>query len=225
MEQQRELFALIGNELIPVHALTSDTHFGHTNIAKFTGRPFDNSDSTYEMDLALCKNWNGAVAANETTLHLGDVALGKIEESLQWIAKCNGRKILMPGNHDQISFKYNKNRHDKVQHLYDAVFDWIAPESGIQLKAVKDGEERYLQASHYPAFKDLAGAVGHDGKPMKDAFAALRLDTEILPLVHGHTHSHDIFQPDSPRNFNASVEAHNLAPLRADVVVDWVFSL
>lgn len=80
---------------------TSDTHFGHTNICKFTKsdgsklRPWDNVD---EMDEALIKNWNEVVKKGDRIYHLGDVAMPR--KSLELLYRLNGDKILIKGNHD-----------------------------------------------------------------------------------------------------------------------------
>ena len=39
----------------------------------------------------------------DVVLHLGDVALGPIAESLPLTAQLHGRKFLVPGNHDRVS--------------------------------------------------------------------------------------------------------------------------
>jgi calcineurin-like phosphoesterase family protein len=48
---------------------TSDHHFGHTNIIKYSQRPFENVS---EMDQALIENWNAVIAPNDLVFHLGD---------------------------------------------------------------------------------------------------------------------------------------------------------
>jgi calcineurin-like phosphoesterase family protein len=79
----------------------SDTHFGHENMTKFTRqdgtvlRPFANAA---EMDEALVDNWNKVVRPQDHVYHLGDVAMAR--RHLATVARCNGHKRLVRGNHD-----------------------------------------------------------------------------------------------------------------------------
>jgi calcineurin-like phosphoesterase family protein len=86
--------------------LISDTHFGHDNICKFTRddgsqlRPWDNLE---DMEEALVENWNSVVSSSDRVYHLGDVAIPR--RGLKVLAKLNGRKVLIKGNHDIFSLK------------------------------------------------------------------------------------------------------------------------
>lgn len=81
--------------------IISDTHFGHANILKFKRedgsplRPFSNPD---EMDEHMIERWNSVVKPQDHVYHLGDVAMRR--EHIRLIARCNGHKRLVRGNHD-----------------------------------------------------------------------------------------------------------------------------
>jgi calcineurin-like phosphoesterase family protein len=86
---------------MPSVFLTSDTHFGHANICRFTtadGAPVRPWDDPNEMDEALVANWNAVVKPNDKVYHLGDVVINK--KALQTVGRLNGDKVLIRGNHD-----------------------------------------------------------------------------------------------------------------------------
>lgn len=82
----------------PVVFFTSDTHFGHENVIKYSNRPFNNKD---EMDRAMIENWNSRVGPNDLVYHLGDVFFHKEDRALSIIKQLNGQKFLVYGNHDK----------------------------------------------------------------------------------------------------------------------------
>lgn len=79
--------------------ITSDIHFGHTNIMKFCpeSRPF--KDATH-MDESIIQIWNSTVGENDLTYILGDVAFHNASKATAIVSRLNGRKILIKGNHD-----------------------------------------------------------------------------------------------------------------------------
>jgi calcineurin-like phosphoesterase family protein len=87
---------------MPSVFLTSDTHFGHAGVCKFTEadgvtkiRPWTDPD---EMDEEMIKRWNDTVRPNDKVYHLGDVVINR--KSLSTLARLNGDKVLIRGNHD-----------------------------------------------------------------------------------------------------------------------------
>lgn len=74
---------------------TSDTHYHHANIIKYSNRPYKNVE---EMNQALIDNWNRVVGPKDTVYHLGDVSFGRELKELNYL---NGYKVFILGNHDK----------------------------------------------------------------------------------------------------------------------------
>ena len=77
---------------------TSDTHFGHANIIKYSNRPFASVD---EMDRALIANWNAKVGQYDVVRFLGDFCFSDLEKGQHYFNQLNGVKHLIVGNHDK----------------------------------------------------------------------------------------------------------------------------
>jgi calcineurin-like phosphoesterase family protein len=82
--------------------ICADLHLSHRGITKFLRadgitkeRPFDTVE---EMDEALIQNWNSVVAPKDTVVVLGDVVINR--SALPLLARLNGSKELVKGNHD-----------------------------------------------------------------------------------------------------------------------------
>lgn len=78
---------------------TSDTHFGHANIIKYSSRPFTNVDA---MNEALIRNWNACVKPDDDVWHLGDFAFMKLTQVENVLRRLNGSKNVVLGNHDSV---------------------------------------------------------------------------------------------------------------------------
>ncbi len=74
--------------------LITDTHIGHKGIIKMQDRPNN-------FERMIFANWKNMVKANDTVIHLGDIAWG--EDNLKKVMKLPGRKVLVKGNHDKKS--------------------------------------------------------------------------------------------------------------------------
>ena len=77
---------------------TSDTHFGHTNIIRYCGRPFETKE---EHDRVLIENWNNKVQPQDVVYHLGDFGFGTPDDLRKIAARLQGKIHFIRGNHDK----------------------------------------------------------------------------------------------------------------------------
>lgn len=79
----------------------SDTHFGHANFLNFKdeeGNQIRKFSSVEEMDEHMVDQWNAHVKPGDKVYHLGDVCFG--DPAI--LARLNGSKRLVVGNHDNL---------------------------------------------------------------------------------------------------------------------------
>jgi calcineurin-like phosphoesterase family protein len=111
--------------------VTSDTHFGHKNIIKFSNRPYENVE---QMNKALIDNWNSVVGKNDIVYHLGDVSFANPNKTKDILDQLNGKIILIRGNHDQSAV------HDVCKTRFESIVDYAE---------LKHNGELYIML-HYP---------------------------------------------------------------------------
>lgn len=186
--------------------VTSDTHFGHGRIIELSGRPFS---SVGHMNGELIRRWNTVVKPTDVVVHLGDVALGTLDQSLPLGLCLNGRKYLIPGNHDRVSSVFGRKPDGGAQKQrflpqYEAAGWIVLPEV---VAATLGGEQVLL--SHYPY---MPGS-------QPDRFAAVRPVDTGMPLIHGHVH--ETFATMG-RQFNVGVDVRDFTPVHVSVLEEWV---
>lgn len=187
-----------------VDFVTSDHHFGHARINELAGRPFATVD---EMNAALIERWNALVSPDAVVLHLGDVALGTIGQSVALTAQLNGRRLLVPGNHDRVSAAtQSRAAITRFRPIYESAGWEILPEI---IEGTRRG--RRLIASHYPYRGDSQETDRHTKHRPTD---------EGIPLLHGHTHSRDR-GPDR-NQFHVGIDAFDFCPVAMDVIDRWL---
>lgn len=121
---------------------TSDTHFGHENVLKFTDRPWE---TIWQMNDAIVDSINGRVAVDDELYILGDFSFKMTAQDAYALRKriaCR-RIHLVPGNHDK----------DWTQPAVAGAFTVEPPICVLKI----DGQKIVL--SHYP-MADWQG-MGH----------------------------------------------------------------
>lgn len=151
---------------------TADHHFGHANIIGYAGRPFDDVDKMADF---FVRTWNEEVSDEDEVWVLGDVALGKLPDSLSLIELLQGRKVLVPGNHDRCWQGHKKFEKARQQYL-DAGFAEIVDNPDPIMVA---GERVLL--SHFP----YRGSGDHGSV---ERYPEWRPTDHGNWLLHGHVH-------------------------------------
>ena len=184
---------------------TSDQHLFNLRIIYYCNRPFETVE---EMDEEIISRYNAVVEHDDTVFHFGDVAMGKISESLPKIGRLNGKKILIPGNHDRIFSGQSEKNILRFMPEYLKVFDEIWPE-----QADLDIDGHSVKLCHFPYSGDSKDT---------DRFVDKRPVDDGRPLIHGHVHNSWV---TNGRQFNVGVDVHHFAPVPESVIIDWLRSL
>ncbi len=144
--------------------ITSDWHLGETRMA-IMGRPFESAN---EMVETLITNHNKLVAPGDTVYVNGDVCYDKAPEFLSHVARFNGNKILIRGNHDRVFFDYQ----------LEPYFVQIIEEGGGLFHTV-DNIRTYI--THYPTrgYRNIFNLVGHIHGAWKIQFNMLNVGVDV----------------------------------------------
>lgn len=170
--------------------LTSDNHFGHHNIYRFTytdtfgveRRVRERFRDAHEGDAYMCERWCELVKPSDHVWHLGDVTMEHSSKEKKWfvdkIRSLPGHKRIILGNHDHMALDVYR----------DAGFQKIKGSHKI------DG----LLLSHYPL---------HPSTVPHWAWAN----------CHGHIHQNPA---PPGRYINLSVEVTDYEPVPLEVVME-----
>jgi len=177
--QKKEAQPVRAGEECKMNYFISDLHFfcksqTQEGSVNYDGRPFATVE---EMHDYMLRRWNEKVTNGDTVYILGDVALrGRNDALIGLVAQLKGKKVLVRGNHDDLSdYRYKQ--------LFHEICDYK------ELSENFDGQAYKLILSHYPI---LMWDGQHRGK--------------ILLYGHTHTSVEDAFFQDCIRRMNESEE-------------------
>lgn len=173
--------------------LTSDHHFFHWNILKFTGddgeriRPTLPEDDLEAMHECMIEKWNSVVGPNDKVYHLGDIIMSTARRSFdQIMPRLNGVKILIKGNHDNAKLS-----------VYADYFKDVRGEHHLKTK-----DKDMILMTHRPIF------LGEHHFRKKSVFN-----------VHGHIHQNVL---QDPRYVNICVEHWDYTPVEWGVLLEHI---
>lgn len=107
--------------------ITSDLHFGHRRITEFCPKTRGHYTDVTHMNEDMINKWNAIVKPEDLTYILGDVAFCSASDAAKILARLNGSKILIEGNHDRKSLKDHSFRsafkeiHTYLETTYNSV--------------------------------------------------------------------------------------------------------
>lgn len=174
----------------------ADTHFGHKNIVKYTGRP-----SNY-IGLIMA-GWRKKVKADDTVYHLGDLSFYNKEITTKILNFLPGKKYLLRGNHD--------NYHGK-QWYVDVGINKIISSTFIYL----EGVNCVVVLSHAP--------LSIDKQKEMSAIFQNKILINIHGHIH-EKNSDELYERlNNVVFFNISVEHTNMCPLTLEEIFNQLYT-
>lgn len=163
---------------------TSDTHFGHDNIIRYCDRPYA---EVAHMNLDLVSRAAAVLAPGDELWHLGDVALGLLDQTLTYLAAIAADVTLVAGNHDRCH-PSNGARAERFAEVYRErcqLAQLILTSTSLELS---NGEQ--VSVCHFP-YADLVldGQEDRHGRIVTDRFARWRVADDGGWLLCGHVHN------------------------------------
>ncbi len=150
---------------------TSDHHFGHKNIIRFSERPFE---SLEEMNETLIQRWNEKVGPKDDVFHLGDVGLCSPAELKPILDRLNGNIFLVKGNHEKSAVAC-KDRFTWVKDYYELKVDDPEAKGGRRLLILFHYAMRTWRSSHHGSFQ----LYGHSHGNLPDDPEARAIDVGV----------------------------------------------
>ena len=181
---------------------TSDLHFGHANIIKYSKRPFHDLAHMHET---LIDRWNQVVSTDDDVWVLGDLAMGDIEDSLALVRRLHGQKILVSGNHDRCWMFHGAKHQPWIDRYRDAGFDEI-----LQGEVTFQLGDTTVGLCHFPF---------HGDSQYDDRYTHARPADNGQWLLHGHVHGS---WKQWGRMINVGTDVWGYQPVAAEVLSDLV---
>lgn len=187
---------------------TSDTHFCHENIVKFSGRPF--ADAA-EMNGELIRRWNETIPEDGIVFHLGDFCQGGSRQWNEILYRLHGKIYLILGNHDLRNIRQG----------YIQRFELVTQ----QMTIVVGGQSIIL--NHNPflcyggSYRDVWQLFGHvHSGPLSRTGLDLPRLKMLFPLQYDVGVDNNDFRPVSFAEVKAKIEAQVEAAREASGLKD-----
>jgi calcineurin-like phosphoesterase family protein len=196
---------------------TSDHHFNHYNIIKYSSRPYRD---VAEMNAALINNWNNTVSNDDEVFYLGDFSM-KIDVMLATLPKLNGKLHLIAGNHDDFhpANKRCKGTAAMSKIFLDAGWSTVRLEDNLLLKDSLSEQTLAVKLCHMP-YRDDGGGTD------EDRHLRHKLIDNGMTLLCGHVHNLWRMKRTSGGTLmvNVGVDVSNYTPISEDALMRFIFT-
>lgn len=188
---------------------TSDCHFWHKNIIKYSNRPFD---SVEEMNAGMIDNWNRVVGDNDTVYSLGDFAFCNIEKTIDILRQLKGTKFLIDGNHDNTIINQRRRILDDPECKVRQITSYKEIKINHQFICLFHYGQRVWNKSHYGSW--LLYGHSHGNLPPFGKSVDVGVDS---PYITGApTYTPFSFQQISEFMLSRQIESGECHPPRKD---------
>jgi calcineurin-like phosphoesterase family protein len=163
--------------------ITSDTHFGHTNIAgpkiSSWSSGYRNFNSVHEMNMALVDGINKYVKEDDILYHLGDWSFGGAQNILQFRKYIVCKNIhLILGNHDQHiidkNYPFDGGQFNPIE-LFSSVQDVLTLSIGKTKLFLSHYSHRVWNGSH----KGVIHLYGHSHGSIPDFGLSMDVGVDV----------------------------------------------
>lgn len=163
--------------------LTSDLHFYHKNILKYTKRPYNTVE---EMNQGIIDNWNSVVKEDDIVIVLGDLGFCGITKLIPLIKQLKGQIYVIQGNHDSDSVMlalYNEGIIKGYNRL-----------RSITVTGDSECPDQELTLCHFPMISWYNKEKG-------------------AWMIHGHEHQQPETLSFSPAHYDVGLDKNNCFPI------------
>ena len=154
---------------------SSDPHWGHKNIIRYCNRPFENVQI---MNETLIMNFNARVRPEDNLYFTGDLFFCDKSKAAKILARLNGKKYLVLGNHD----KMIKKNIEFFEPYFEYIGDYLEikvqdPDAsgGSQMICLFHYSQKVWNQSHRGSWQ----LYGHSHGSLPDDPNALQMDVGV----------------------------------------------
>ncbi len=131
----------------------ADLHFSDSNIIRYENRPFH---SAKQMNDVLIQNWNSVVRKDDIVYVLGDFGAEQQEQTI--LARLNGKKYLIKGNHDNNTNHYYRKAGFTEVYDMPVIYEtfWILSHEPLYINVHMPYANIFGHVHNSPLYKDYS---------------------------------------------------------------------